>query len=84
MCIVRVVRLFLDMLVDKVRYMLVNIYAPNTDNVTFVQEIHSKVQFVGNNQIVIAGDFNLVLDSEKNSINRVSKIIIQPVLLMGG
>ena len=64
--------IILDMLADKVRYTLVNIYAPNTDDVTFLQDIHLRVQSVGNNQIVIGGDFNLVLDSEKDSINRMS------------
>ena len=36
------------------------------------QDIHLRVQSVGNNQIAIGGDFNLVLDSEKDSSNRVS------------
>ena len=31
-----------------------------------------RVQSVGNNQTVIGGDLNLVLDSKKDSINRVS------------
>ena len=62
----------LDMLVDKASYMLVNIYAQNTDDVTFFQDIHLRVQPVGNIQIVIGRDFNLVLDNKRDSINRVN------------
>ena len=64
--------IILDMLLDKVWYILVNIYAPNTDDATFLQDIHLRVQSVGNNQTAIGGDFNLMLNSEKDSINRVS------------
>ena len=38
----------------------------------FFQDIHLRVQSFGNNQIDIGQDFNLVLHSEKDSINRVS------------
>ena len=64
--------IILDMLVDKVRYMLVNIYAPKYRLCYFFQDIHSRVQTGSNNQIVIGGDSNLVPDSEKDSINRMS------------
>ena len=35
--------IILVILVDKVRYTLVNIYIPNTDDVTFFQDIHFRV-----------------------------------------
>ena len=40
--------IILNMLVDKVMCTLVNIYAPNTDDVTFFRKFHSRVQSVGN------------------------------------
>ena len=36
--------IILDMLVDKMRYMLVNIYVPNIDDATFFQDIHLRIQ----------------------------------------
>ena len=45
---------------------------PNIWMILFFHDIHLKVQSVGNNKMVIGGDFNLVLGSEKDSINKVN------------
>ena len=46
-------------------FILVNIYAPNKDNPDFFLEIFKKLEDVDGKRILV-GDFNLVLDIEKD------------------
>lgn len=42
---------------------LVNIYAPNVDNEQFIRSIISKLPDIDTHQLIIGGDFNLVLNT---------------------
>ena len=53
---------------------LANIYAPNKDNPAFFDLFYHLSEFNGHD-IVIVGDFNLVLDLEKDKRGGVSKTI---------
>lgn len=43
--------------------MLVNIYAPNVDDEQFIRSIISKLPDIDTHQLIIGGDFNLVLNT---------------------
>lgn len=47
-------------------YSLVNLYAPNADDPQFFMETFQKMEQFPNDYKVIGGDFNLVLDNEKD------------------
>ena len=44
--------------------LLVNIYGPNKDNPAFYQSLSETVERFKNHNVVIVGDWNLVLDSQ--------------------
>lgn len=56
-------KLILDITLEGKRLTLINIYGPNKDNPNFYKEILSFIKET-NNPVIIAGDFNLILDSE--------------------
>ena len=59
-----------DMGVDQNnRITIVNIYGPNTDSPNFYKHIERKIHEIDNNKVIILGDFNLVLDVEKDTYN---------------
>ena len=53
---------------------LTNIYAPNKDNPAFVKNLFDHLQYFEGDEIIIGGDFNLVLDVEKDKKGDLSKI----------
>ena len=61
--------ILLDMTVHKQRFTLVNLYGPNADNPNFYLEIFKKIEEIGNTEFIICGDFNLILDPEKDCTN---------------
>ena len=54
---------------------LANIYAPNEDNPAFFQDLFYHLSDFNCDDIVIVGDFNLVLDLEKDKRGGLSKTI---------
>ena len=49
--------------------LLVNIYDPNKDNPAFYQSLSETVKRYKNHNVVIVGDWNLVLDSQLDCYN---------------
>lgn len=58
--------IMLDLTVDSLRINIMNIYAPNEDNPCFFEEIHNVLSAQENNQNIIVGDYNTVLDVSKD------------------
>ena len=58
--------LVLDLTIGDLRCSLANIYAPNEDNPDFFNEIINKIHEFNNECIIIFGDFNLVMDVDKD------------------
>lgn len=61
--------IILDISIHNQHFSLINIYGPNTDNPKFFQEIFQKVDDIGNTDFIICGDFNLILDPNKDCSN---------------
>ena len=53
--------LLLKDLISDFYFTLINIYGPNRDDSDFYEEITNNVKY-SENPIIIAGDFNMVLD----------------------
>jgi exonuclease III len=58
--------LILDVTIGDVRLTLVNIYGPNEDNPNFFMDVIKQVEDIPNDNRIIGGDFNCVLDKEKD------------------
>ena len=54
---------------DQEKYTLLNVYGPNDENVTFIQQIKQWVKNI-EGQIIIGGDWNIILDPEIDSQGR--------------
>ena len=64
--------LFLEALVENQHKILFcNIYAPNTDSPEFFEELFQNIDDFNNENLVICGDYNLVLDPELDLYNYV-------------
>ena len=49
-----------DLTVENDRFTLINLYGPNKDTPNFFDNIINTVETIGNNKIIICGDFNVV------------------------
>lgn len=58
--------IILKVLYEGQNYTLCNLYAPNEDNPEFFQKVFNLVEQCANDYRVISGDFNLVLNNEKD------------------
>ena len=58
--------------------LLVNVYGPNKDNPAFYQSLFETVIRYKNHNVVIVGDWNLVLDSQLDCIIINTLITPQP------
>ena len=58
--------LALDVNISNVRTTLVVVYGPNKDNPSFYENISEIINDFENEDIILVGDFNLVLDLEKD------------------
>ena len=56
--------LILDVTVNSKRISLINIYGPNKDNPEFFQGLFQNLELYDNEEIIMGGDFNCILDSE--------------------
>ena len=54
------------MKIDNKILTLVNIYAPNNDNATFPQNLLDQILSFECEEIIMGGDFNLVMDVQKD------------------
>lgn len=54
--------IIIEIEIEKVVYLLVNVYAPNNDDVSFFTKVYDMINAFENCNIVWGGDFNLVLD----------------------
>ena len=61
--------LILDIEIDKHRITMATIYGPNNDNPSFFEFLQRKVLEIGNNDIIINGDWNLLLNPQVDGIN---------------
>ena len=50
--------------VDSISYVIANIYAPNRENPNFFRNIQTVINSFGENNIIIGGDWNCLLDAE--------------------
>ena len=62
--------IILDMeIVGVARFLLINIYAPNEDNPNFFSNLFALIEESDTKNLVIVGDWNLVLDFDKDTHN---------------
>ena len=59
-----------DISVNDQKFLICNIYAPNEDKPNFFLEVFETVQKLQHADRIIAGDFNLVVKRNKDSLNR--------------
>ena len=51
--------LILDITINDIRLTLANIYAPNNDTPTFIEEVNGKINEFDNNSKIVGGDSTL-------------------------
>ena len=61
--------LILDVEVDKHRITLATVYGPNKDDPSFFESLQRKLKEFRNNDIIINGDWNLLLNPQKDGLN---------------
>ena len=54
--------LILDITISNKRLSLINIYGPNKDDPAFYENLFKNIGDIGNDQYIICGDFNLILN----------------------
>lgn len=62
-------KLILDITISDKRLTLVNIYGPNKDKPNFYKEVKDSIASLQNETVIIAADFNMVLDPMKDCLN---------------
>ena len=72
----------LDITISETRFTLVTLYGPNEDNQNFYEDIFNIIDHIGNDDCLICGDFNLVInpnldyDNYKNINNKKARSFI--------
>ena len=61
--------IILDLTVHDQKLTLINLYGPNNDNPQFFQDISNFIDEIGNNEIIICGDYNCVLNPDLDYYN---------------
>ena len=56
--------IFLDLTVHNKKFTIVNLYGPNNDSPNFFQHISNCIDDIDNDETIICGDFNCVLNPE--------------------
>ena len=64
--------LILDIEIEGQKFSLVNIYGPNDDSPEFYQNMYDVLEEIGNENIIICGDFNLVQNQNLDTYNYVN------------
>ena len=60
-------KIILDLILAGKKITLINIYGPNRDRPTFFEQIQQDIRDFNTEYTIITGDFNLILDKEKDS-----------------
>ena len=63
--------IILEVTIQGKKIILVNIYGPNDDKPQFYKEIKQKILTLENEQVILCGDWNLVLDQDMDTENYV-------------
>ena len=61
--------LILDITIDGKRFTLVNLYGPNDDKPKFYKELRQKYKALNNDNIIMCGDWNLVINPDLDTNN---------------
>ena len=61
--------IILEIKIKDQKITLVNLYGPNEDKPMFYEEIKQKIKEIENDNVIICGDFNLVMDPDLNTNN---------------
>ena len=61
--------IIVDVEINKKRITLVNIYGPNKDDPVFYEQLKNNITKFNNNDILIVGDWNLLLNPEIDGYN---------------
>ncbi|ESO88795.1 hypothetical protein LOTGIDRAFT_56788, partial [Lottia gigantea] len=61
--------LFLDLSIEDFRLTLINLYGPNDDNPKSYDTLFETIELIGNQNFIICGDFNLVLNPDLDCKN---------------
>jgi exonuclease III len=64
--------IILDITVGDYRFTLVAVYGPNEDNPEFFSNLYSNIILCENTSIISVGDWNVVQNYEKNTLNYVN------------
>jgi len=70
--------LILDLEIEKHRISLAVIYGPNQDTPSFYENLKNSLLKIGNEKIIIVGDWNMLLDPEVDGKNYKISIIPTP------
>lgn len=58
--------LIVEVQIDGLQIVLANVYGPNTDSPSFFAEFMQEVYLFENNNVILGGDFNFVIDQDKD------------------
>ena len=61
--------LILNCFIHEKNIALINVYGPNKDSPMFYQELSNKMSRYNNSSFILAGDFNLILNTDIDSYN---------------
>ena len=61
--------ILLDVIIEGKNILLGNIYAPNEDSPGYFKDIQNKIVQYGANSIILGGDWNLVMEPDKDTFN---------------
>ena len=61
--------LLVELEINEKRFLIINIYGPNKDDPAFYEYVMSKVLLFSNTNIIIVGDWNLLLNPEIDGLN---------------
>ena len=61
--------IILEIILQKQKITLANIYGPNEDKPQFYNNVKQKIDELGNDNVIICGDWNLVIDPNVDTEN---------------
>ena len=67
---------------DDACYVIANVYAPNVDNLMFFQELFMTLCRYNSGNVIVGGDFNLVLDSAMDRVGSTQNNHLAKELLL--
>ena len=61
--------LLLDLEIETRRLTLASVYGPNNDNPAFYKKLQTYIVRMGNNDVIVCGDFNLLINPVVDGVN---------------